>query len=94
VGRRPERAQSGCDTSGYRNLYGLEAVVTPGTSTPNAALNTTGGIVMGAAGSLAGVCISFAIATVPAGATPPTLAVLLAAPAVFSGRCLPPPRRR
>jgi hypothetical protein len=65
----------------HKNLYGLEAVVTPGTSTPNAALNTTGGIVMGAAGSLAGVCISFAIATVPAGTTPPTLAVLLAASA-------------
>ena len=65
----------------HKNLYGLDALVTPGTSTPNTALNTTGGAVMGAAGSVAGVCISFAIATVPAGATPPTLAALLAASA-------------
>jgi hypothetical protein len=46
----------------HKNRYGLEAVVTPGTSTPNAALNTTGGAVMGAAGTLAGVCISIAAA--------------------------------
>lgn len=68
----------------HKNLYGIDAVVTPGTSSPNAALNTTGGVIMGGAGSLAGVCVSFAIATVPpaAGGGPPTLAVVLAASAV------------
>jgi hypothetical protein len=46
----------------HKNLYGIDAVVSPGTSTPNAALNTTGGAVMGAAGTFAGICISIAVA--------------------------------
>ncbi|HYB37948.1 MAG TPA: hypothetical protein VEF72_20875 [Mycobacterium sp.] len=66
----------------HKNLYGIDAVVTPGTSQPNTALNTTGGVVMGAAGSLAGVCISIAIAGLPTAPLPPTLAAILAACAV------------
>jgi len=48
----------------HKNLYGIDAVVTPGTSNPNATLNTTGGAVMGGAGTMAGVCISIAAAGV------------------------------
>lgn len=67
----------------HKNLYGLEAMVTPGTSTPNPVLNSTGQVVMGAAGILAGVCLAYAgYAVAPASTTPPTLAALLAAAAV------------
>src|SRR6516225_2671042 len=41
----------------HRNLYAIAATVTPGTSSgPDPALNTTGAAVMGAAGSVAGIC--------------------------------------
>jgi hypothetical protein len=62
----------------HKNLYGLDAVVTSGTSTPNAALNTSGGAVMGAAGAIAGVCVSIAIAAL---SPPVTAAAALAASA-------------
>lgn len=66
----------------HKNLYGLEAVVTPGTSTPNASLNSSGQAVMGAAGILAGICLWYAAATLAAaGVTAPTVAALLAAAA-------------
>jgi hypothetical protein len=54
-------------TSGtHRNLYSLDATVTAGTSTPNPSLNTTGGALMGAAGSIAGICLP-ALLAAPAG---------------------------
>ncbi|WP_300611286.1 hypothetical protein [Trebonia sp.] len=46
----------------HKNLYGIDAVVTPGTSSPDAGLNTTGAAIMGAAGTFLGVCISIAAA--------------------------------
>jgi hypothetical protein len=65
----------------HKNRYGLDAVVTPGTSTPNPSLNSTGQAIMGAAGILAGFCLAYAGATFAGATTPPTLAVLLAAAA-------------
>jgi hypothetical protein len=65
----------------HKNLYGLEAMVTPGTSTPNPVLNSTGQAVMGAAGILAGICLAYAGASLAGATTPPTLAALLAAAA-------------
>jgi hypothetical protein len=49
----------------HRNLYSIDATVTPGTSSPNAALNTTGGALMGAAGSAMGICAGVLLATPP-----------------------------
>jgi hypothetical protein len=65
----------------HKNLYGLEAVVTPGTSTPNPVLNSTGQAFMGAAGILAGICLAYAGAAFAGATTPPTLGALLAAAA-------------
>jgi hypothetical protein len=49
-------------TSGtHRNLFTIDATVTPGTSSgPNTALNTTGAAIMSAAGTAIGVCASIA----------------------------------
>ena len=44
----------------HRNLFSIDATVTPGTSTPDTALSTTGSAVMGAAGSAIGVCAGIA----------------------------------
>ncbi|MGB6305015.1 MAG: hypothetical protein WBF45_14825 [Acidobacteriaceae bacterium] len=44
----------------HRNLFSIDATVTPGTSTPSVALGTTGAAVMGAAGSAIGVCAGIA----------------------------------
>ncbi len=45
----------------HRNLYSIDATVTPGTSSgPNPALNTTGALLMGAAGTAMGICASIA----------------------------------
>jgi hypothetical protein len=49
-------------TSGtHRNLFTIDATVTPGTSSgPNVALNTTGASIMSAAGTAIGICASIA----------------------------------
>ena len=49
----------------HRNLYSIDATVTPGTSQPNTALNTTGAALMGAAGSAMGICAGVLLATPP-----------------------------
>jgi hypothetical protein len=49
----------------HRNLFAIDATVTPGTSTPDTALNTTGAALMGAAGSAMGICAGVLLATPP-----------------------------
>jgi hypothetical protein len=49
----------------HRNFYSIDATVTPGTSTPDTALNTTGAALMGAAGSAMGICAGVLLATPP-----------------------------
>jgi hypothetical protein len=41
----------------HRNLYSIEATVTQGQSQPDPTLNTTGGVLMGAAGTACGTCL-------------------------------------
>jgi hypothetical protein len=49
----------------HRNFYSIDATVTPGVSSPNTALNTTGAALMGAAGSAMGICAGVLLATPP-----------------------------
>jgi hypothetical protein len=49
----------------HRNLFSIDATVTPGTSSPDTALNTTGAATMGAAGSALGICAGVLLATPP-----------------------------
>ena len=49
----------------HRNLFAIDATVQPGSTSPNPALNTTGGALMGAAGSAMGICAGVLLATPP-----------------------------
>lgn len=52
----------------HRNLFSIDATVTPGTSQPNTALNTTGAALLGIAGSALGICVGYVAAlSTPAG---------------------------
>jgi hypothetical protein len=43
----------------HKNLFAIAATVTTGQTQPDPALNTTGGALMGAGGTMAGICLAF-----------------------------------
>jgi hypothetical protein len=49
----------------HKNFFSVVATVTTGQSQPDPALNTTGGVTTGAAGTLAGVCLGLLAAPTP-----------------------------
>jgi hypothetical protein len=67
----------------HRNLYSIDATVTPGTSQPNPFLNTTGGVLMGAAGGAFTFCAGVLLATPPPANAGAFVACLWIAGAIF-----------
>jgi hypothetical protein len=63
----------------HKNFYEIIATTTTGPTQPNPVLNTTGGAMMGAAGTAAGVCLGLA----PPPLTPACIVCLIIAAVVF-----------
>ncbi len=63
----------------HKNFFEIVATVTTGPTQPNPVLNTTGGVLMGAAGTAAGVCLGLA----PPPLTPACIVCLIIAAVVF-----------
>lgn len=64
----------------HRNLFTIDATVTPGPSSgPNTGLNVTGAALMGAAGSALGICVPLLIVPPPAGIVAAAVCAVIAA---------------